>query len=53
MEMVEEEEEDRPSESARSFRGFEDERQTEAEMGKSDGWTGVLVVRTERQYLPG
>lgn len=48
-----EEEEDRPSESARSFRGFEDERQMEAETGKSDGWMGVLVVRTERQYLPG
>lgn len=50
--MEEEEEEDRPPEWARSFRGFEDERQMEAEMGKRDGWTGAPVVRTERQYLP-
>lgn len=36
-----EEEEDRPSASARGVQRFEDERRMKAETGKSDGWREV------------
>lgn len=53
-----EEEEGRPSGSARSFRGFEGERRMEEETGQSEGWTEgqelgqrVNTCRSQNQRL--